>query len=96
MNFGVAWDSEANDDFDRIAKRYPLVASRILDEIERLAQDPVGISRPPSFPHPLMPKHQFWAEDDTARCYVTVLFQYSVNERDIIIRKIGITVMPLL
>jgi hypothetical protein len=90
MRYAVVWSAEADSDFDRIAARHPLVASRILDEVDKLAENPIGLSRPPAFPHPLMPKYQFWANTQNGRCQITILFQYADDEQRIVIRGIGI------
>jgi hypothetical protein len=37
-----------------------MLASYVLDQLDTLAADPVGLSRPPSFPHPLFQKYQFF------------------------------------
>ena len=49
MSYSVAYSPEAESD---LAKLPPLVASFLLDEIDRLATDPVGLSRPAHFPYP--------------------------------------------
>ena len=89
MPFGVVWSGEAEADFDAIAGQHPVAASQILDQIDLLAEDPVAVARRPSFPNPLLPKHQFWVNAEGGRLYVTVLFRYLPGEKDIEIRAIG-------
>ena len=48
MSYGVVWAPEAEADY---AKLPPLVQSRLLDDIDRLAQDPVGVSVRSHFPY---------------------------------------------
>lgn len=86
MSYAVVWEPDAQQDLDRLP---PLLASVILDEIDRLAQRPTELSLPPSFPHPLFPKYQFWGFNGKHRYHVTVLFQYSQDERSIHILYIG-------
>jgi len=90
MNYGVRWKPEADEDFDRIASRHPIAASFILDQVDKLAEDPVRMGRRPSFPHQLLPKLQFWAPADNVLLHVTVLFRYSQDERWIEIVAIGV------
>ena len=90
MGYGVIFSAEAEEDIERIASKYPVVASRILDEVEKLAADPVALSLRPGFPHLLMPKYQFWSDIDSGACQVTILFRYASNESDIVIQMIGI------
>jgi hypothetical protein len=90
MAYGVRYTAEAEADLARIAERDPVAASIILDELDRLAQDPVGLSRRPSFPHRPFQKYQFTAGDQ----FVTVLFVYSSDETDIEIQAIGVVARP--
>lgn len=89
MSYGVRWAPEADEDLNRIASEDPVAASFILDRIDELARDPVNLSQPPSFPHRLIPKFQFWAPAVGIRLHVTVLFRYSVDEKFIEIIGIG-------
>ena len=91
MGYGIIYSAEADADYRRIVAKHPIVASRILDEIDKLAVDPVSLALRPSFPHQFFPKYQFWADIESGRCFITILFQYAVNESDILIRGIGIT-----
>ena len=89
MSYGVKWAPEADEDLSRIALKHPVAASFILDRIDELGEDPVRLSQPPSFPHRLIPKFQFWAPADEVRLHVTVLFRYSIDEKFIEIVGIG-------
>src|SRR5579859_1779881 len=96
MPYGVVWKRPAEEDFDAIAAAHPLAASQILDQIDRLAEDPVALARKPSFPHPLFPKYQFWIEDvdDLHHLYVTVLFSHVPGKQEIAIEYIGRQFVP--
>lgn len=68
-----------------------MLASHVLDQLDRLAEDPVGLSRPPSFPHPLYQKYQFfWPPDAPPEAHLTVLFQFSQDETTLHIIAIGV------
>jgi hypothetical protein len=47
MSYAVVWGPESEDDY---AKLPPLIQSHLLDEIDRLASDPVGLSVKSHFP----------------------------------------------
>lgn len=47
-----------------------------------------GVS-PPSLPHPLFPKFQFWAPADDVMLHITVLLRYRQDEQFIEIVGIG-------
>jgi hypothetical protein len=79
-------DAEAD-----LARLPPMVASHVLDQLDRLAADPVGLSQPPSFPHPLYQKYQFpWPPDGPLESMLTILFVYSQDETTIEVVGIGI------
>jgi hypothetical protein len=48
VSYAVAYSPEAEEDLGKLP---PLVASFVLDEIDRLAADPVALSRPAHFPY---------------------------------------------
>jgi hypothetical protein len=90
MPFGVIWHTIADADLGALARRDAVAASLVLDQIyETLAVDLVSVALRPSFPHPLLPKFQFWVNATGGRFHVTVLFRYLTNEKDIEIRAIG-------
>jgi hypothetical protein len=88
--YGVAFKPEADADLARVASADPVAASIVLDAIDRLATDPVNLSRKPSFPHRPFQKYQFWAAD----LFVTVLFSYGPDEQSLIIEGIGFVARP--
>ncbi len=57
MSYDVRLTPDAERDYARLP---PMLASYVLDQLDTLAADPVGLSRPPSFPHPLFQKYQFF------------------------------------
>src|SRR5437016_4668756 len=83
MSYSVAFEDEASQGLMRLP---PVIASKVLDEIDRLAQDPAALSRPTYFPFlPVGQIYQFWCEDTQHRFWVSVFFQYSKDEKTIII-----------
>ena len=90
MSYGVRWKPEADEDFARIAARHPVAPSFILDQIDRLAEDPIRLCRRPSFPHLPLPKFQFWATAERVFLHVTVLFRYAQDEQFLEVLAIGI------
>ena len=85
MTYGVRWLPSAEADLTRVASIDAAAASEVLDRIDELAADPVGLSRRAGFPHPPFQKFQFWTGD----LFVTVLFQYAQDESSIEIVAIG-------
>ena len=78
MSYAVSLTPDAESDLARLPA---LLASYVLDQIDLLAQNPVALSQPPSFPHTLYQKYQFfWPPDAPAEVHVTILFQYSQDE----------------
>jgi hypothetical protein len=75
MSYAVVWGPEAEDD---CAKLPPLVQSHLLDRIDRLAQDPVGLSVKSHFPY--RPDRQMFRvekqHEDGRTYHVYVLFKY--------------------
>ena len=72
MIYDVVFGPSAGEDFDNIGD--PVLQSHVLDELDKLAADPVRLSRRAGFPHLLGQKYQFWSPDRTV--YFTVLFIY--------------------
>ena len=88
MSYAVEMTPDAESDFARLSG---MLASHVLDQLDRLAEDPVGLSRPPAFPHPLYQKYQFsWPPEAPPEAYVTILFQYSQDETTLQILGIGV------
>lgn len=86
MSYAVVFGPRAEDDFHNIGD--PVLQSFVLDELDKLAADPVGLSRRAGFPHPLGQKYQFWSPDRTT--HITLLFQYGQRENEIHLLDIGI------
>jgi hypothetical protein len=88
MSYATSLTPDAEDDLGRLSG---MLASHVLDQLDRLAKDPVGLSRPPSFPHPLYQKYQFsWPPNAPPEAYVTIRFQYSQDETTLHILYIGV------
>jgi hypothetical protein len=88
MSYAVSLTSEAERDLARLP---PMLASHVLDQLEVLAKDPVRLSRPPSFPHPLYQKYQFfWPPDAPPEAHITILFRYSQDETTLEVVGIGV------
>lgn len=91
MSYQVRLSPVAEGDLSRMNG---MLAHHVLDQLEQLAGNPVGLSRPPSFPHPLYQKYQFfWPPDAQPEAHVTVLFQYSQDETALEIVAIGVVYM---
>ena len=88
MSYAVSLTPDAESDLSRLPA---LLASYVLDQLDLLAENPVALSKPPSFPHPLFQKYQFfWPPDGPAETHVTILFHYSQDETTLHIVGIGI------
>ena len=86
MSYEVSLTDEAEDDLGRIED--PLLRSHVLDQLDHLSRAPATLSRPAGFPHLPYQKYQFWSPDHTI--HFTVLFQYSQDERLLIVVGIGV------
>jgi hypothetical protein len=92
MSYNVAYQDEASK---ALSKLPPIIASKILDEIDRLAQDPAALSRPSYFPYqPIGQIYQFWCEDTEHRFWISIFFQYSIDEISIIVLAISAQEVP--
>jgi Txe/YoeB family toxin of Txe-Axe toxin-antitoxin module len=89
MSYAVSFSPEADEDFDRMAAKDPLLASHVLDEIDRLAEDPRGLSLPPSLPHLLYPRYECWGRNDDRSHRIIILFRYTARPNEIEIVGIG-------
>ena len=83
MHYGIELTRRADDDLSGLP---PVVASKVLDELDELAKDPAARSGPSHFPH--LPGRQLFqtrieAEGDV--WWITVLFRYSQDERNLVI-----------
>ena len=86
MSYDVSLTEEAEDDLKRLED--PVLQSHVLDQLDYLSRAPAALSRPASFPHLPYQKYQFWSPDHTI--HFTTLFQYSQDERTLIIVGIGV------
>jgi hypothetical protein len=91
MSYAVVWGPEAEADY---AKLPALVQSHLLDEIDRLASDPVALSVRSHFPY--RPDRQMFRvsrENEDGRTYfLYVLFKYAPDERTIRLTEIAVQV----
>lgn len=86
MSYAVVWAPDAEEDFRKLP---PLVASHLLDEIDRLSEDPVVLSRRSHFPY--RPDRQMFrvAREHEGKVYhIYVLFKYAPGERAIYLTEI--------
>jgi hypothetical protein len=82
MSYGVELTRAADDAFNQLP---PMVASTVLDRLDDLARDPIGLGRPSHFPYlPGRQLFQFWAESE-GRWWVTILFRFSQDEQRVVI-----------
>ena len=86
MSYKVVFGPWAEEDFEQIGD--PVLQSHVLDELDRLAANPVGLSRRGGFPHLFGQKYQFWSPD--RRTHFTVLFLFGQGEDVIHVLNIGV------
>lgn len=93
MRYAVVWEPEADGDLDTFP---PLVQSHILNEIDRLAQDPVGLGRPSHFPYRPggMLFHCEPFEFGGVIYFAMLAFVYGTDEETIILRYIAKNTRP--
>ena len=88
MSYAVVWGPEAEADYARLP---PLVQSRLLDAIDRLASDPARLSVRSHFPYRI--DRQLFrtsVEYEDARTYhINVLFKYGPDESTIYLTEIA-------
>lgn len=83
MSYSVEFAPPADE---VLAQLPPLVASGVLDGIDRLARDPLGLGKPSHFPcRPGRQMYQFWIEAEGTRWWITVFFRYGQDEERIVI-----------
>ena len=85
MSYNVVFGPRAEEDFRNIGD--PVLQSHVLDELDKLAADPVGLSARGSFPHLFGQKYQFWSADRAV--HFTVLFMFK-DDNTIYILDIGV------
>jgi hypothetical protein len=89
MGYGVEFSPQADEDLNKLP---PVVASAVLDEIDRLAEDPVAKSKPSHFPYlPGRQIYQHRVDAEGEAWWVTVIFHYSQDEERIVILDIVAT-----
>jgi len=87
MPYAVEYTAEAEAD---LAALPPLVASFTLDEIDRLAADPVGLGRPSYFP--FLPSRQMFEtryDGSEGTYFLRVFFRYKPDEATLTVLAIG-------
>jgi mRNA-degrading endonuclease RelE of RelBE toxin-antitoxin system len=87
MPYAVEYTAEAEADLDAMP---PLVASFTLDEIDRLAADPVGLGGPSYFP--FLPNRQVFEtryDGSEGTYFLRVFFRYQPDEATITVLAIG-------
>ena len=89
MSYEVVLQPEAISDLASL----PLpVQNAVEQNLNRLANDPPGHSRPSAFPYPPCQISQFHLDDvDGIDWYITILFRYSSSEEEIRVIAIGHT-----
>jgi len=91
MGFVVEWEDEAEQD---LAALPPLMASHVLDQVDRLADDPVRLSRPSHFPYRPAQAFSFSYRSEGRTHYLTVLFHYRADEEGIVLQAIACLPRP--
>lgn len=87
MSYDVELTPEAEDDIRKIADLDPLLASHVIDHLDQLSKDPVGLSRRRGFPHLPGQQYPFYSPDGTHR--FIVLFNYGLGESKLVILAVG-------
>jgi hypothetical protein len=90
MPYAVVFTPEAESDLSRLADKDPLLASYVLDQAERLAQNPTELSHRGGVPFPPMQRYSFWGEGDYASTGLHLFFQYGQDEQTIWITGVGV------
>ncbi len=93
MSFAVVLSPEAEEDLGKLP---PLVASYVLDELDRLAANPGGLRRPSHFPY--LPGAQAFHcepyEHEGVRYFPYVQFKYGQDEQSLYILFIAMPHRP--
>jgi hypothetical protein len=85
----------SDDAFEVLAKLPIPVANALEQQINRVAQDPIRLSRPSCFPWPAGQSFDFEFDFESKRYYLTPIFKFGQDERQIHIIGIGNIIMPL-
>ena len=91
MPFAVEWENEAEQD---LASLPPALASHVVEAIDRLADDPVRLSKPSRFPYRPAQAFQFSTLFEGRTYFLTVLFQYRSDEQGIVLQAIACLPRP--
>jgi hypothetical protein len=91
MSFAVGWEAEAEEDLQRLP---PVLASAVLDELDRIAVSPTRLSKPSHFPYRPAQAYEFSREFQGRTYYLTLLFHYGQDEQTIVLDAIGCTPIP--
>ena len=88
MSYAVVWGPEAEEDYFKLP---PLVQSHLLDELDRLAEDPVRLSTRSHFPYRIDRQLFRPASRREGDCtyHIVVLFKYLPNEQAIYLTDIA-------
>lgn len=90
MPFAVEWARRAEDDLDRL----PIgVLQIVIDEVYKLAENPVRLSRRPRRGTGMFQRYQSDLVIGGTRTRITIIFQYTQDE--MAIEVMGVTVDPL-
>lgn len=92
MGFAVVLSPEAERRLDQLP---PIVASFLLDELDRLAANPHGLSVKAHFPYPPIGqafRTQF--EHDDVRYFFYIAFRYGQDEQSLYVEFIAMNTRP--
>ena len=86
----MPYEIELSDEASETLQRLPIdIVVCISNHLERLAADPLGLSRRAAFPYrPVGQIYQFWCDDGF---FITVFFHYLPGEQAIQVFAIGFT-----
>lgn len=87
MSYAVVFTRPAIEDLARIPTP---VIDVLRSELDKLAANPVSVSRPAHFPYPQCQMHQFFCIADGDRHVVTILFRYADSRSENVIGLLGI------
>ena len=85
MSYGVNLAPEARED---LAKLPSQIRSQVEQALARLADAPTALSRPSHFPYVPAQAYELEYQLDETEYFITILFRYSQDERDLIILAI--------
>lgn len=86
MGYGVEFTGKADEALGELPG---MVAHAVLDQLEVLALDPIGLGRRSHFPYPPGRQiYQFWVHSD-GRWWVTVFYRSSQDEQRIVVLDVA-------